>query len=107
MAQQPTSAARPKRSAEEFARSQEKSSKKPRFDYRNPSTLAPDAPEEEDLILNADVIGKSGAQTKRNAVNIGLRSARDRARGRRRAETRSKMTCLLISKSQMGTMMKK
>ena len=65
-----TSAARPKRPAEEFARSQENSSKKPRFDYRNPSTLAPDAPEEEDLILDADVIGKSGAQTKRNAVNI-------------------------------------
>ena len=64
-----TSAARPKRAGEEFARSHENSSKKPRFDYRNPSTLAPDAPEE-DLILDADVIGKSGAQAKRNAVNI-------------------------------------
>lgn len=64
-----TSAARPKRAGEEFARSHEASSKKPRFDHRNPSTLAADAPEE-DLILDADVIGKSGNQTKRNAVNI-------------------------------------
>ena len=64
-----TSAARPKRAGEEFTRAQD--NKKPRFDYRNPSTLAPDAADEEDdLILNADVIGKSGAQTKRNAVNI-------------------------------------
>lgn len=66
---QTTSAARPKRAGEDFARSHENTSKKPRFDYRNPSTLAPDAPEE-DIILDADVIGKSGAQTKRNAVNI-------------------------------------
>ncbi|KAF7189970.1 hypothetical protein HII31_08792 [Pseudocercospora fuligena] len=67
-----TSAARPKRAAEEFARSNHDDSnisKKPRFDYRNPSTLAADAPED-DIILDADVIGKSGAQTKRNAVNI-------------------------------------
>lgn len=66
---QPTSAARPKRAGEEFARAHENTSKKPRFDYRNPSTLAADAPED-DIILDADVIGKSGAQTKRNAVNI-------------------------------------
>ena len=65
---QPSSAARPKRAAEDYARGQD-TSKKPRFDHRNPSTLAADAPEE-DLILDADVIGKSGAQTKRNAVNI-------------------------------------
>lgn len=64
-----TSAARPKRAGEDFARAHENSSKKPRFDYRNPSTLAADAPED-DLILDADVIGKSGNQTKRNAVNI-------------------------------------
>ncbi|EMC97691.1 hypothetical protein BAUCODRAFT_462874 [Baudoinia panamericana UAMH 10762] len=64
-----TSAARPKRAGEDFARSHEHTSKKPRFDARNPSTLAPDAPEE-DLILDADVIGKSGPQIKRNAVNI-------------------------------------
>ena len=64
-----TSAARPKRAGEDFARQHESVSKKPRFDYRNPSTLAADAPEE-NLILDADVIGKSGPQTKRNAVNI-------------------------------------
>nr|POF24555.1 lin1-like protein [Quercus suber] len=62
-------AARPKRAAEDFARSQDASSKKIRFDHRNPSTLAADAPEE-DLILDADVIGRSGTQTKRNAINI-------------------------------------
>jgi CD2 antigen cytoplasmic tail-binding protein 2 len=65
----PSSAARPKRAGEDFARTHEDTTKKPRFDYRNPSTLAADAPEE-DVILDADVIGKSGAQTKRNAVNI-------------------------------------
>ena len=65
----PTSAARPKRAGEDFARSLENTTKKPRFDSRNPSTLAADAPDE-DIILDADVIGKSGAQTKRNAVNI-------------------------------------
>ena len=69
--------ARPKRAGEEFARThfQEDdpdgvpSSKKPRFDVRNPSALAPDA-KEEDAILDADEIGKRGQQTKRNAVNI-------------------------------------
>lgn len=69
----PTSAARPKRAGEDFARTHDQTrNKKPRFDQRNPSTLAPDAGAdgEEDLILDADVIGKSGAQTKRNAVNI-------------------------------------
>ena len=65
----PSSAARPKRAGEDFARTHEDTTKKPRFDYRNPSTLAADAPEE-DVILDADVIGKSGNQTKRNAVNI-------------------------------------
>lgn len=44
------------------------STKKPRFDARNPSTLAPDAPEEDD-VLDLDEIGK-GAGIKRNAVNI-------------------------------------
>ncbi|CAF9931349.1 MAG: hypothetical protein ALECFALPRED_004987 [Alectoria fallacina] len=66
-------APRPSRGGEEFARAhyQEEgpSSKKPRFDVRNPSALAPDAPEE-DAILEADEIGKRGQQTKRNAVNI-------------------------------------
>ncbi|KAL1590439.1 hypothetical protein WHR41_00724 [Cladosporium halotolerans] len=65
----PSSAARPKRAGEDFARTYDDTSKKPRFDYRNPSTLAADAPED-DVILDADVIGKSGPQTKRNAVNI-------------------------------------
>lgn len=60
---------RPKRAGDDFARHHDNRSKKPRFDYRNPSTLAADAPEE-DIILDADVIGKSGPQVKRNAVNI-------------------------------------
>ncbi|KAL8724687.1 MAG: hypothetical protein Q9181_006717 [Wetmoreana brouardii] len=67
-------APRPKRGGEEFARTHYReddgpSAKKPRFDVRNPSALAPDAPEE-DAILEADGIGKRGQQTKRNAVNI-------------------------------------
>ena len=66
-------APRPKRRSEEFARSHYDNSgpdaKKPRFDVRNPSALAPDAPEE-DAILDADEIGKRGQQAKRNAVNI-------------------------------------
>ncbi|MCJ1363922.1 hypothetical protein MMC16_003031 [Acarospora aff. strigata] len=68
-------APRPKRAGEEFARAHHStgdgpsSSKKPRFDVRNPSALAPDAPEE-DAILDADEIGKRGQQAKRNAVNI-------------------------------------
>ena len=68
-------APRPKRAGEEFARTHHHdeedgpASKKPRFDVRNPSALAPDAPEE-DAILEADEIGKRGAATKRNAVQI-------------------------------------
>lgn len=67
-------APRPKRGGEEFALTHHldddsHSSKKPRFDVRNPSALAPDAPEE-DAILEADEIGKRGQQIKRNAVNI-------------------------------------
>ncbi|KAF2756216.1 hypothetical protein EJ05DRAFT_93724 [Pseudovirgaria hyperparasitica] len=66
-------APRPKRASENYARTHHQdgegsSTKKPRFDPRNPSNLAPDA-NEEDEILEADVIGK-GAATKRNAVNI-------------------------------------
>jgi CD2 antigen cytoplasmic tail-binding protein 2 len=66
--------ARPKRAGEHFTRTHhldanEPSAKKPRFDPRNPSTLAPDADDEEDPVLEADVIGKSGG-IKRNAVNI-------------------------------------
>lgn len=44
-------------------------SKKPRFDVRNPSALAPDAAED-DAILDADVIGGRGQNVRRNAVNI-------------------------------------
>ena len=67
-------APRPSRGGEEFARThyleeEGPALKKPRFDVRNPSALAPDAPEE-DAILEADEIGKRGQQTKRNAVNI-------------------------------------
>jgi CD2 antigen cytoplasmic tail-binding protein 2 len=66
--------ARPKRAGEQFTRTHhmdgdEPSTKKPRFDPRNPSTLAPDAVDDEDPALEADVIGK-GAGIKRNAVNI-------------------------------------
>ncbi|KAL5121764.1 hypothetical protein ACEQ8H_000451 [Pleosporales sp. CAS-2024a] len=66
--------ARPKRAAGHLTRTRhlhgnEPSSKKPRFDARNPSTLAPDADDEEDPVLEADVIGR-GAGIKRNAVNI-------------------------------------
>lgn len=46
----------------------EPSSKKPRFDPRNPSTLVADAPEE-DAVLDLDEIGV-GNSTKRNAVNL-------------------------------------
>lgn len=69
------SAARPSRKGEQFARThhledddQSGPSKKPKFDVRNPSALAPDAPEE-DAVLEADVIGGGGG-TKRGAVNI-------------------------------------
>ncbi|KAI9716948.1 MAG: hypothetical protein M1812_005097 [Candelaria pacifica] len=68
-------APRPKRAGEEFARTHHldgdgpSSSKKPRFDVRNPSALAPDAPED-DAVLELDEIGKGGQQTKRNAVNL-------------------------------------
>lgn len=86
-----TSEARPKRAGEDFAKQYDNTSKKPRFDARNPSTLAPDAPEE-DLILDADVIGKSGLQTKRNAVNIdGYESDSDNDNFDDRAAERERM----------------
>lgn len=65
------SAARPNRAGENFARTHhndESESKRVKFDVRNPSTLAPDA-REEDAVLDADVIGGSSA-TKRGAVNL-------------------------------------
>lgn len=65
----PAAGVRPKRTAEASDRYISPESKKPRFDYRNPSTLAPDAPEE-DAILELDEIGKGGMQTKRNAVKL-------------------------------------
>lgn len=87
--------ARPKRAGEQFTRthhlgSDEPSSKKPRFDPRNPSTLAPDADDEEDPALEADVIGK-GAGIKRNAVNIdGYDSDSSTENFNARAEARAK-----------------
>jgi CD2 antigen cytoplasmic tail-binding protein 2 len=89
------SAARPKRAGEQFARAHHgesqdgPSSKKPKFDIRNPSALAPDAPEE-DAVLEADVIG-GGAATKRGAVNIdGYDSDSDNEGFDARAEERAK-----------------
>lgn len=61
-----------KRSAEDYVRVSHDSEppyKKPRFDLRNPSALAPDALEE-DATLDADVIGSRGQQVRRGAVNI-------------------------------------
>lgn len=87
--------ARPKRAGEHFTRTHqdndEPSAKKPRFDPRNPSTLAPDADDdEEDLALEADVIGKSGG-IKRNAVNIdGYDSDSSTENFNARAEARNK-----------------
>ncbi|EER27450.1 Lin1 family protein [Coccidioides posadasii C735 delta SOWgp] len=69
--------ARPKRAADDYARQHHNeydpdgpsSTKKARFDLRNPSTLIPDATEE-DAVLDADEIGRRGQRIKRNAVNI-------------------------------------
>ncbi|KAF4628335.1 hypothetical protein G7Y89_g9812 [Cudoniella acicularis] len=90
------SAARPKRAGEAFARTHHAeaedgpSSKKPRFDIRNPSALAPDAPEE-DAVLEADVIGAGGVGTKRGAVNLdGYDSDSDNEGFDGRAEERAK-----------------
>jgi CD2 antigen cytoplasmic tail-binding protein 2 len=89
------SAARPKRAGEQFARthhaeSDDGPSKKPKFDVRNPSALAPDAPEE-DAVLEADVIGASGAGTKRGAVNLdGYDSDSDNEGFDARAEERAR-----------------
>lgn len=69
--------ARPKRAGEHYARQHHNeydpdgpsSTKKARFDLRNPSTLVPDAVED-DAVLDADEIGRRGQRIKRNAVNI-------------------------------------
>lgn len=88
------SAARPKRAGETFARTHhneapEIDSKRVKFDVRNPSTLAPDA-REDDAVLDADVIGGSNA-TKRGAVNLdGYDSDSDNETFNARAEGRRK-----------------
>ncbi|OJD15672.1 hypothetical protein AJ78_04090 [Emergomyces pasteurianus Ep9510] len=69
---------RPKRAGEDFARTHHNetdfnrngpTSKKLRFDIRNPSALAPDSLEE-DAVLDADESGRRGQRVRRNAVNI-------------------------------------
>ncbi|KAL2868713.1 uncharacterized protein BJX67DRAFT_349037 [Aspergillus lucknowensis] len=67
---------RPKRAGEDYARTHhldegddDGPSKKPRFDLRNPSTLAPDMLDE-DAVLDADEIGRRGQQVRRKAVNL-------------------------------------
>ncbi|PWY86880.1 hypothetical protein BO70DRAFT_360598 [Aspergillus heteromorphus CBS 117.55] len=67
---------RPKRAGEDFIRTHQEdddptspSSKKPRFDLRNPSALAPDALED-DAVLDADEIGRRGQQVRRKAINL-------------------------------------
>ena len=65
---------RPKRTGEDYARTHneddsEEPSKKPRFDLRNPSALAPDALED-DAVLDADEIGRRGQQVRRKAINL-------------------------------------
>lgn len=90
------SAARPKRAGEVFARQRygeqddSEPSKKVKFDVRNPSALAPDAREEDD-VLEADVIGVGAAATKRGAVNIdGYDSDSENETFNARAEQRNK-----------------
>ena len=87
------SAARPRRDGEHFARTHhnenDTDSKRVKFDVRNPSTLAPEA-REDDAILDADVIGGSSA-TKRGAVNLdGYDSDSDNENFNARAQGRKK-----------------
>lgn len=87
-------AGRPRRDGETFARThhhdnQQEDESRVKFDVRNPSTLAPDA-REDDAILDADVIGASAA-TKRGAVNLdGYDSDSDNDTFNARAEGRKK-----------------
>jgi CD2 antigen cytoplasmic tail-binding protein 2 len=90
------SAARPNRAGEQFARTHRHDdddsgpSKRPKFDVRNPSALAPDA-REDDAVLEADVIGGAGAGTKRGAVNLdGYDSDSDNEGFDARAEERAR-----------------
>lgn len=88
------SAGRPKREGETFARTHhteqdDASSTNVKFDVRNPSKLAAEA-REDDAVLDADVIGVSGA-TKRGAVNLdGYDSDSDNDTFNQRAEMRKK-----------------
>lgn len=96
------SAARPRRAGEAFARTRHgedrddegPTSKKVKFDVRNPSALAPSAADdddENDNVLGADVIGASGRATKRGAVNIdGYDSDSENENFNARAEARGK-----------------
>ncbi|KOS20519.1 LIN1-like protein [Escovopsis weberi] len=89
--------ARPKRAGETFARTHHnddgggggEDAKRVKFDVRNPSTLAPDA-EEDDAVLDADVIGVR-SNAKRGAVNIdGYDSDSDNENLNARAEARKR-----------------
>ncbi|KAJ5178782.1 hypothetical protein N7492_001992 [Penicillium capsulatum] len=90
---------RPKRAGEDYARTHHgqddaegPDSKKPRFDLRNPSALAPDALEE-DAVLDADEIGRRGQQVRRNAINLdGYDSDSDNEGFSARMEEKSKQT---------------
>ncbi|KAK4455605.1 LIN1-like protein [Podospora aff. communis PSN243] len=94
-------AARPKRAGEAFARAHHgedddpSSTKKVKFDVRNPSALAPSAGDDDgeadDGVLAADVIGGGGRATKRGAVNIdGYDSDSENETFNVRAEARGK-----------------
>ena len=90
---------RPKRSGEEFTRSHRddaapgSAAKKPRFDMRNPSALAPDAVDTDDVTLETDSIGRRGQQAKRNAVNIdGYGSDSSNEGFKARADAKAKTT---------------
>ncbi|KAJ5103869.1 hypothetical protein N7532_004398 [Penicillium argentinense] len=66
------------------------SEKKPRFDVRNPSALAADAPEDDEL-LDADEIGRRGQKVRRKAINIdGYESDSDNEGFSARREEKSK-----------------
>ncbi|KAJ6779535.1 hypothetical protein PWT90_09764 [Aphanocladium album] len=87
-------AGRPRRDGEAFARThhhdnEQDDDSRVKFDVRNPSTLAPDA-REDDAVLDADVIGASAA-TKRGAVNLdGYDSDSDNDTFNARADSRKK-----------------
>jgi CD2 antigen cytoplasmic tail-binding protein 2 len=98
-------APRNKRAAEDYVRTHDLSdysqpSKKPRFDVRNPSALAPDALEDDDT-LEADVIGTRGQQVKRGAVNIdGFDSDSDNDNFDARAQNKAKAAAKAKSQAE-------